>query len=709
VASLPFRMWRGASARRRSPFATLKGRATFAVFVFSITAILSGQQPPPVFRGGVNLILVDVVVRDRSGAVVKGLAASDFELLEDGVRQQIVTFAFEEISPTAAPVATAPSLSAATEAPARPGAGGSSSTDSTSAAALTSEAVAGHRLMTLVFDTSSMQPEDIHKAADSALKWVDEQMTPADLVAVVSIGSNLQIVSDFTANRERVHAALAALSGGDSTAFAAVDSSTTATDEANATSTDDTQSVDTSAQELDTFNNDVRLRALRTLAEALQPIQQKKAIVYFSSGMQRSGTDNQVELRAAVNAAVRANVAIYPVDSRGLQAVVPGGSARQGSRGGLSAFSGRGVADQFTQLAAQQETLTTLASDTGGTAFTDTNDFGEAFSKVVKDISSYYILGFASTNANKDGRFRRISVRLGNRSGVKIEAREGYYADRDFTHTAKGDREILLQEQLMAQIPATDVPLFVTAGWFRLASDKYYVPVSLAVPGSAVPVSKDKVTLDVAGVIRDERGFPVGRIRDTLTLPPSSTDTLAARQVLYQTGVTLPPGRFSVKVAVRENTTGQMGTFETAFIVPELKQRPIKTSSLVLGTQLRNATGRKTLSPLIRDGVELVPNLTHVVGRDQKLYLYYEVYDPTAENGAPQLRTSLAFFRGQVKVFETASVERTKIDAADRRAAVFQFEIPAQSFKPGLYTCQVNVIDEVAGRFAFPRLELYVR
>src|SRR6185295_12957193 len=137
----------------------------------------------------------------------------------------------------------------------------------------------------------------------------------------------------------------------------------------------------------DTFNNDVRLRALKTLAEALAPIQQKKAILYFSSGMQRNGSDNQVELRRAVNAAVRANVAIYPVDSRGLQAIVPGGTAREGSRGGVGAFSGRAVAQQFSQLAAQQETLQTLASDTGGTAFTDTNGFGEAFAKVVKDIS----------------------------------------------------------------------------------------------------------------------------------------------------------------------------------------------------------------------------------------------------------------------------------------------------------------------------------
>jgi hypothetical protein len=261
------------------------------------------------------------------------------------------------------------------------------------------------------------------------------------------------------------------------------------------------------------------------------------------------------------------------------------------------------------------------------------------------------------------------------------------------------------------QIPATDVPMFVTAGWFRLAADRYYVPVSLAVPGSAVPPAKgqEKVTLDVAGFIRDERNFPVGRIRDTMTVPPASADGLAAKQVLYQTGVTLSPGRFSVKIVVRENSTGQMGTFETKIVVPELKQAPVKVSSVVLSTQLQSAGARKTASPLVRNGMELVPNLTHIVSRHQKLYFYYEVYDPTQDNGAPQVRTSLAFYRGRVKVFETPVVERTEIDSADRHAAIFQFEIPADSFRPGLYTCQVNIIDEVASHFAFPRLEMYVR
>ncbi|MEO8078317.1 MAG: VWA domain-containing protein, partial [Acidobacteriota bacterium] len=573
---------------------------------------------------------------------------------------------------------------------------------------MTADMFAGRRLITLLFDVSSMQPEDVQRAVDAAKNYVDGQMTAADLVAVATIGSTLNVLTDFTADRAAVSAALGRLAVTEGTATDTAVASTVATDEAAAA---DDQTASTEAAELDMFNNDVRLRALRTLAEALQPIEQKKAILYFSAGMQRSGQDNQVELRSAINAAVRANVAIYPIDTRGLQAIVPGGDARQASGRGTALFSGRGVAQQFAQLASSQDTLTSLAGDTGGRAFTDSNDFGEAFARVQRDMSAYYILGYSSSNATKDGRFRRIQVRL-KRGDYRVEARAGYYADRDFTHTNRTDREAQLDEQMFAAVSATDLPVMVTGGWFRLSADKYYVPVALTVPGSQVPVANDKdpVSLDVLGMVRDERNFPVGRFRETLKLPPGTGTTLAGKQVLYQSGVTLPPGRFSVKVVVRENTTGRIGSFEAPIVVPELKQSAMKVSSVVLSTQLQPAAKGKTDNPLVRDGVQLIPNLTHVVGKDQKLFFYYEVYDPGQTAGAaPQLRTSLAFYRGKVKVFETPVVERTSIDVPDRHAALFQFEVPADSFTPGLYTCQINIIDTVSGKFEFPRMLFVVR
>lgn len=762
---------------------------TIALLVAAVTGLLGQAAPPPqarpqtpppaaqapapppgqlTFRSAVNLILVDVSVRDKNGAPIRGLKQSDFEILEGGKAQDIQTFSYQEITSSAKPIMTATMLAAAgkekgavpvTVVAPKPAAAPAPAQDKpvaivdAASGPLTTESVAGHRVWVLLFDTSSMQPEDVQKAADSAVKWAREKMSSSDLVAVAAISSTLQILMDFTNDKARVTSVLESFAAADGIVAADVDASTMSADEAtNAATASDATTVDASAQELSTFNNDMRLRGLKTICDNLASIQEHKAILYFSSGMARSGMDNQVELRSAVAACSRANTSLNPVDSRGLMAVVAGGSGRSGSRGGVGAFSGRNVAAQFSQLAAQQETLQTLAADTGGTAFVDSNDFGEAFDKVQKDISAYYILGYSSSNAKLDGEFRRIEVRLKPKLDARIQAREGYYADRDFAHTNRMDRETQMQDQLLMAIPATDVPLFVTTGYFRLPQALvakacpgtqfdpgggpggrgfggrgggrggpggpggfgfvptcFYVPISLAVPGEAIPPSPTAVTLDVRGYIRDERGNQFAKIKDTLTMPPAAKDSLSTRQVLYQTGTTLPPGRFTAKIIVRENTTGQMGTFEMPFTVPELSRSPVKVSSVVLSTQVRPATGLKTLSPLVHDNLEIVPNLTRVVSQDQKLYFYYEVYDPALGNARPQVRTSLAFYRGNVKVYETPVVERTAIDAQDRQAEIFEFEVEATHFRPGLYTCQVNVIDAVAGEVVFPRLLLYVR
>jgi len=673
-----------------------------------------GQPKKPVFRGNTQIISVDVIVRDGSGAVVKGLTQNDFEVLEDGKPQEIRSFTFEEITDKPQPgLATAELLAGAQERLAdetsrthKPTAG-----DEPAPKPMASDELAGRRLIVLLFDISSMQPEDVQRAVDSATKYVDQKMSPADMVAVATISSRLDVLTDFTADRTKVSGALATLGYKEGTATPPPAADTVSTDEQTAAD-ESTETADTA--EMDMFNNDVRLRALRALSDTLAPIEQKKSILYFSAGMQRSGEDNQVELRSAINAAVRAHVAIYAVDTRGLQAIVPGGDATRASGRGTDLFSGRGVAQQYSQMNASQDTLASLASDTGGKAFMDSNDFGEAFARVQRDMSAYYLLGYSTGNLAKDGRFRRIRVRLKKSiPGARVEARGGYYADRDFAHTARGDREQQLQEQLFAAVSATDLPVLVNAGFFRLAADRYYVPISVAVPGSAVPPppekDKDRLELDVLGVVMDEQGRPVGRIQETMKLPPGSIGTLTARNILYQSAVTLPPGRFSVKVVVRENVSGLMGSFEAPVVVPELKQARLKVSSVVLSTQLQPSGSGKSDNPLVRNGQQIVPNLTHIVGRDQKMYFYYEVYDPAAAENAPDVRTSLAFYRGKVKVFETPVVERSAIDAPSRKAAVFQLEVPSGSLPPGFYTCQINVIDSVAGTFAFPRLVFLLR
>jgi VWFA-related protein len=680
------------------------------VLVLTVGVALAGavfpsarqQGPAATFRAGRDLVSIDVVVRDRNGTVVRGLTADDFEVREEGRTQEILTFTFEQIDERA-PAARQTELLAGVEAQVaagdRPGA-------EPVAVPLQSDDVAGRRLTLLLFDVSSMQPEDVQRAVDAAQRYVQEQMSPADLIAVATVGTALDVLTDFTGERETVEAALARLAITEGTAMPLAQAATLAVDEAALAEAAAAASAEST--EFDTFNNDTRLRALRIVAETLAPIEQKKAIVYFSAGMERSGQDNQVELRAATNAAVRANVAIYPVDTRGLEAIVPGGDASQASRGGVGLFSGRNVAQQFERLGASQDTLVSLAEDTGGRAFTDSNDFGDVFVQIRRDLSAYYLLGYSSTNDTQDGRFRRVQVRV-KRDGLRVEARNGYYAARDFAHTNRGDREAQLQEQLAAAVSSTDLPVLVTSGYFRLRADRYYVPIAVAIPGSAIPAGAERAAIDVLGQVRDEQGRAIGRMRETLQVPAAG-GTVGNRQVLYQSGVTLPPGRFSIKVVVRENTSGTVGSFEARMLVPELRQAPLKVSSVVLSTQLQPWERGRTDNPLVRDGVQLLPNLTRVVGRSQPIYVYYEVYEPASGDGAtPMLRTSLAFYRNDVKVFETPVVERTEISAPDRQAALFQFELPSDTLSPGLYTCQVTIVDAVAGRFSFPRLTLLVR
>jgi len=419
---------------------------------------------------------------------------------------------------------------------------------------------------------------------------------------------------------------------------------------------------------------------------------------------------------------VRSNLAIYTMDMRGLQALVAGGEAQNASLRGVSAYSGQSTLNALNSNFTTQETLVTLASDTGGRAFLDSNDFSQIFKGVQQDTSTYYLLGYHSTNAARDGRYRRIEVKI-NVPGVKIDYRRGYYASADYQHSTKDDKERQLEEELASELPATDLPLYLGVAYFRLEGSKFFVPISLVVPGSQIPFvhssDRDKATLDVIGIVLDSDHHPLNRIRDTVKLAVNTSAEVQKKNVQYDTGTSLLSGKYHLKFVVRENQTGRMGSFETDIEVPELKAQPLKMSSVVLASQIQPVKKSANLNPLIHDGSEIIPNITHVFSATQHLLLYYEVYDPAwpvtgSERGGDnkpgiRLLTNVAFFQGKAKTYESSLVELTELNARDRKAAVFQLDVPLASLKPGFYTCQVNVIDDIGGHFLFPRLALLIR
>jgi hypothetical protein len=256
--------------------------------------------------------------------------------------------------------------------------------------------------------------------------------------------------------------------------------------------------------------------------------------------------------------------------------------------------------------------------------------------------------------------------------------------------------------------------------YFRLDENRFYMPVSLVVPGSQIPFvkggDKDKATLDIIGAVIDQAQRPVGRVRDTvkLNLDPS----LQARQknIQYTTSFNLPPGKYQLKFVVRENQTGRMGSFIADVTLPDLRKTPLKISSIILASQ--REPSRKD-DPLVRNGEEYVPNISHVFRQDQHMYLLYEIYDPAHEksaDGAPKepksaidLLSSLELIQGSNKVYQTPIVQARSINVEGRDAVAIELDVPLSGLKPGPYVCQLNVIDDAAGSFAFPRFAVLVR
>jgi len=660
-----------------------------------------------------DIVLTNVVVRDKkTGEVVKGLKQSDFTILENGKPQTIASFDYQNVDEAAVLRENSTVTGKATIADLLNG-----------DFAASPAALRDHRLIVMFFDLSSMQPEDIDRAVQSAQDYVNKKMQPADLVALVSMATGLSMDQDFTSDKAGLLKGLGKYNGTEGTGFA------NGNEGGNSGGTsDDASSFTADDSEYNSLNTDRELYAIRTIAKSLERVDQRKSMLYFSGGLSRQGIENQASMRAATNEAVKANMAIYSVDSRGLEAMPPVGNASKGSLRGTAAYSGGAMQSQLDANFGSQETLATLSSDTGGKAFFDSNDFAPAFQQVQHDTEAYYIVGFHSTNSARDGSYRHLTVKL-NRNEVKIDYRPGYYAPADFQHQKTEDRQVALTEQLRSDLPATDVAVYLQALYFRLEGDKFFIPVSLIVPGSQIHSVKngdrDKANIDVMGQIKNAQGIVVGNVRDNVKLTLDAAQQVQRKNIQYSTGFTLAPGKYHLKFVVRENQTGAMGSFETDLQVPDLKKSPLKLSSIVLSSQRVPNTAKKTVSPLVRDGVEWIPNVPHVFRQDQHLYFLYEVYDPAKQKGtfepasSPGLTrrevgpvrvlTSIEFLSGGVKVYETPLVEAKAINIPERGAVTFQFDVPLTQLKPGTYVCQVNVIDDAGGSFSFPRMAMKIQ
>jgi len=702
------------------------------------------------FKTSSNLVIVNVSAKDKGGLGVEGLKAEDFTVMEDGKPQKISVFEYQRIASKPEPPKdlTLDEQFALPEAP------------KTTITSSTPGQIQYHdkRLMVFFFDFSSMQVPDQLRAQDGALDYLKKNITKDDVVAVLFYASAIQVLSDFTSDRDVLTRVIKSMPIGEASELAAL------------ADTGDENGEDTQAafvadeSEFNIFSTDKKLAAIEQAAKMLASFPEKKALVYFSGGVSRNGLDNEAQLQAAINAATKANLAIYAIDTRGLTADPPGGGASKGGSRGAGIFNGSVVNSQRSSQLASQDTLFTLAAETGGKSFFDSNDIAMGIARTQEAMGSYYLLGYYSTNDAADGKYRKISVKLNNpKLAAKLEHREGYYADKIWGKLNAQDKEQALKEALSAGDPATDLPLALQIDYFRISPTAYLVPVSIKIPGSVVALAAKggaaTTQFDFAGQIQDERRAVVGNVRDKIEIklnaatvapaaapgstgaaplapPPTPADpkapqaatppTTARKSFQYDAGFTLEPGKYRMKFVVRENITGKMGTFDTKFTVPDLsadtsglklstviwsnQREPVKAA---VGTAERMSRKEVAANPLVVGTDKVVPNITHVFRRNQSLFVNFDVYDALPDPANPKsrrIKVSMSLFNKKgVKTFEVGPVDATQLAGTRPEAVPVQIEVPLKNVTRGEYVCQLNVVDEVGRKFAFPRASIIVQ
>jgi VWFA-related protein len=682
--------------------------------IFLCLTIAFGQQTgtntkpgdsPATFSATTNLVVEAVVVKDKSGKEVEGLTAKDFTITEDGAPQVIKFFDYEKIpetlNSTPLPPAEIKDVVLMNKLP---------------HTTITTESggnlmYRNRRLMALYFDMTTMPPPDQMRALSAAEKFVRTQMQAADLMAIMQYrGEGVEVHLNFTDDRTKIISTLETMIVGEGQGLDETVSDASASDTGAAFGQNDS--------EFNLFNTDRQLSALQTAAKMLGGLSEKKMLIYFASGLVLNGVDNQAQLHATVNAAIRAGVQFWPIDARGLMASAPLGDATRGSPGGQGMYTGASAGAFTSNFQRSQDTLYSIAADTGGKALLDNNDLGKGMENAERSESSYYIVGYYTTNDKLDGKFRRIKISLNDQT-AKLEFRQGYFAGKVFAKFTTADKERQLEDALMLGDPVTELTIAMELDYFQLNRAEYFVPMMVKIPGKELALARkggaERTLIDFIGEIRDEYGTAIQNVRDKVDVKISDATAaeLAKRPIGYATGFTLLPGTYKVKLLARDAETGRIGTFETKFVVPNLnkEEKRVPISSVVLSSQredmreaLFNASKDKDKSeafnPLVTDGQKLIPSVTRVFSKTHDMYVYLQAYERGATTTQP-LVAFVTFYQGQVKAFETPPLAVTEGMNDKSKAVPLRFEVSLAKFPVGEYNCQVTVLDPTSQKAAF--------
>jgi VWFA-related protein len=653
------------------------------------------QQPPITFRAEVNYVEVDARVLDREGKFIPGLEAADFQVFEDGKPQKVTAFSLVNI-----PLERAQRPLFAAK-PIEPD-------------VRTNLDAADGRIYVIVLDdlhTAALRSQRIKAAAK---QFIDRYLGANDLAAVVHTSGRSDAGQEFTTSHTRLLKAVDKFMGrklNSSTRNMMDDVQFRA---GTAAAGDPATDIDDKERGFQARNT---LDSIRNLSNYLGNIRgRRKAVILFGEGIDYNIneffssqiTEAQTVIdatREMIAAATRANVAVYGVDPRGLGAEFEDLASIQSFPDDTTL--GLGMSSIFNEVRLSQDSLRVMSEETGGFAVVNQNDFANAFQRIVDDNSSYYVMGYYSTNDKRDGRFRKIEVKLPDKPGYVIRARKGYVAPRgkapETKTTSKDGPSPELKDAMDSPLPLTALPMAVTAAVFKGPAPKASVVISTFISGSTLPLTDNagmfKNDIEVLGLATDDKGKSFSTDRNTLNLnmKPDTAKRVTATGFRVIQSIDLAPGRYTLRMAVREANTRKAGSVSFDLEVPDFLKDALTMSDIALTSAMSGVA--PTIRP--KDPLEkLLPGpLTSYreFSTADEIALFTEVYDNTKQAHKVEIAATVKAEGGQT-VFQAREEHNSSELAGSTGGYGFNARFPLKNFAPGLYVLRVEAVTQLGDR-----------
>jgi VWFA-related protein len=751
---------------------TLLLACLLATAVWTQNAAKSEQKPKEqkgqdetLLRLATELVQIDLLVTDSKGNLVRDLKREDFELLEDGIRQQITHFSVG--------TATRPATWLSAE-PKKP------NTDSTA----TPVEVRHGRYIVLAVDDFHLAPENLILAKRALLRFIEQQMVSGDQTAIATTSGTLGLFQQFTSERDVLQRAINRLSLQNRTVTTSFDVPRITDYQAELIDLGDADALELAVQEIlrlepvqdaqppgggrqppggrgnssqgtggisardraafqaqakaraivaqNAHYTDATLTTLESIIRSLRPLPGRKIVVLLSDGFFMGGTRNSkhYDLRRITDAATRAGVVIYSIDARGLIATPPGGDASEPAGNGLDILPGARARIEQGALQAKLDGLNALAYDTGGFLVANTNDLSLGFQRVLNDNETYYVLAYEPTTPYRDGRFHKIEVRLVGKPGLTVRTRKGYLAPVEKAaekpkplspekaeKEAKAAKESQIRTGLGSLFPLRGIPVDLSAHFVNEQREGPVAVVTahIAVAGLNFKQSGEarRTALEVVGLIFDEKGKVAANFGDRveLNLKPASFERALKNGLSYRKLAPLKPGFYQVRLAVREEGTAALGSAAQWIEIDDLSKKQLTLSSVFLSKmEDSNEALTQASKPAEEPGYQ--PGQLVVSRRFKRgagLDFYVIAYNAKVDGkSATDLVIQSQVFSGSKLVYASPLSRINSAETQDLQRLPYAARLSLASFDPGEYELRLLVIDRLAKTTAHRRLNFTV-